>query len=383
MSEPREIVPLTGLRGLAALWVLCFHALIFFRGVPGGAPDVLEWLARAGYLGVDVFFVLSGFVLAYNYAAARLHTSPRACAGFLWKRLARIYPVHLAALALLCVAVLALIACDIPYYRSSAFTPDGLVRSLTLTHAWQLPMQRSWNAVSWSISAEWAAYLAFPLIALAAAACNRAWQVLAGIVLLFVALHAAIAGGPFVYGMDYGLHRVAAEFSAGVLAHRLWVLRGGSSWAGGGLAAAVAVAVLVLGGAWLELDAGRLQALVWLPAAAVVLVYGLATARGGRLPALLASRAGVFLGCTSYSLYMVHGTVVRVVRSVLLENGDTAGLAEAWLAVAVTLGASLLLASWFYYRIETPARRWLVKRGGILTGTASAQPVAVPDAVTG
>ena len=64
---PATIRALTGLRAVAAVWVVLFH----YRGdvltlLPAARP--LEPLMASGYLGVDVFFVLSGFVLAYNYA---------------------------------------------------------------------------------------------------------------------------------------------------------------------------------------------------------------------------------------------------------------------------------------------------------------------------
>ena len=68
-----EIAALTGLRGLAALWVFLFHIPV---AVPTASPAlkaVLGTLGAGGYLGVDIFFVLSGFVLTLNYGEARLH----------------------------------------------------------------------------------------------------------------------------------------------------------------------------------------------------------------------------------------------------------------------------------------------------------------------
>ena len=66
----RDIGALTGLRGIAALWVFFVHVA---GAMHGGSPElsaVLAFLGKAGYLGVDIFFVLSGFVLALNYAEA-------------------------------------------------------------------------------------------------------------------------------------------------------------------------------------------------------------------------------------------------------------------------------------------------------------------------
>src|SRR5690606_21574322 len=102
----------------------------------------------------------------------------------------------------------------------------NLLRTLTLTHAWDIPIARHWNVPSWSISAEFAAYLAFPLIALMAARFRSTLAALGMIVLLFVALASIKKLGSYGGTMAYGLPRIAIEFPAGVLLHRIWTLRG-------------------------------------------------------------------------------------------------------------------------------------------------------------
>ena len=67
--EPNEIASLTGLRGLAAVGVLGLHA-IQFAGYPAGVPAPLAWLLKMGWAGVDVFFVLSAFLLSLPFARA-------------------------------------------------------------------------------------------------------------------------------------------------------------------------------------------------------------------------------------------------------------------------------------------------------------------------
>src|SRR5271165_7035382 len=115
---------LTPLRGLAALAVLSWHAE----------------LPPRGYLGVDLFFLLSGFVMMHAYG--QMQAGMGAYLQFLKARLARIYPVHLLVLVLL-----------LPQLQSSpAFSLGGLLSSLLLLQSpWH---SMCWNFCSWSISAE-------------------------------------------------------------------------------------------------------------------------------------------------------------------------------------------------------------------------------------
>jgi peptidoglycan/LPS O-acetylase OafA/YrhL len=107
----------------------------------------------------------TGGVPRCNYGRDDLLGQPQKYGHFLWKRLARIYPVHLAALVLLAGLLLAFAAAGHRFLPASRLTVEGLVKSLTLTHAWAIPIAKTWNTVSWSISCEWAAYLCFPVIA--------------------------------------------------------------------------------------------------------------------------------------------------------------------------------------------------------------------------
>lgn len=85
------------MRALAAIWIVLFH----FRG---SFESLAPWLAiadpvwQAGYLGVDLFFPLSGFVLAYNYADRLSSWSWHGAMAFWQNRIARVWPVHIATL---------------------------------------------------------------------------------------------------------------------------------------------------------------------------------------------------------------------------------------------------------------------------------------------
>jgi len=95
-SNAAQYVPaLTGIRALAALLVLGMHTE---QNVPAGLDSLLPFFAR-GYLGVDFFFVLSGFIITHVYFASLASPSRSAMQIFLWHRFIRLYPVHITVLA--------------------------------------------------------------------------------------------------------------------------------------------------------------------------------------------------------------------------------------------------------------------------------------------
>src|SRR5262244_1121484 len=101
-SSATQYVPaLTGIRALAALLVLGMHTE---QNVPAGLSSLLPFFAR-GYLGVDFFFVLSGFIIPHVYLTSLASARGGAIKIFLWHRFIRLYPVHVTVLAALVVVV--------------------------------------------------------------------------------------------------------------------------------------------------------------------------------------------------------------------------------------------------------------------------------------
>lgn len=293
---------LTGLRGLAALWVLAYHA----------------WSVPGGYLGVDLFFSLSGFVLALNYVDTALHASPRRYGEFLGKRLARIYPAHVCALllTLACVAILAPFGRSL--HRPTAFSVEGWWASLLMVQAWQFPVPGVWNVPAWSISAAWAAYLLFPLLVLPVRRVQKPRLVMLAIAFVYVGLAYAIHRFWVPGTMTFGMWRVAAGFTAGLLLHRLWELRAvarrppeggrGSPPATDGGAPWRWLFAFVGGATGWELAFGAHAALPWFPVLACGLIYSLAVAG----PSLLCTPVALALGRLSYSLYLVNWPIIEL-----------------------------------------------------------------------
>jgi peptidoglycan/LPS O-acetylase OafA/YrhL len=358
-SLKTDIPALTGLRGIAALWVFIFHAEATFNQLGAVASKTMLVLGAAGFLGVDLFFVLSGFVLALNYSAESTHRSLATWFEFLWKRIARVYPVHLVALALVVVLTTLFTAFDSVFLPASRLTLGGLIKSLLLTHGWSIPIAKTWNTVSWSISCEWAAYLAFPLVALAASRVRSALGTCAVIVGLFALLSGYILNSNYASSMSYGLPRIAAEFTAGVLLYRLWELRELVKGARGDWIAFIALVILIAGGSQLVARANTYIGMVYMPIFVCGVVYGLASGNG-LFCRILSSRAAQWGGHVSYAFYMVHGLILGVASRVLMEWGKMSSTSWAVAFAVISVVVTALVATAIYVWIETPARRAMV-----------------------
>ncbi|MET0985884.1 MAG: acyltransferase [Steroidobacteraceae bacterium] len=342
----QEITALTGLRGLAAVWVFLYHAQVLTKDLDESVTWPLRFVASAGYLGVDLFFVLSGFVISYNYAHEDLHRSLRRYAFFLWKRLARIWPAHTAAL-LFFAAGLAIypVAFDLSF--------AGFLKSLTLMQAWAFPAHQIWNPVAWSVSCEWAVYLVFPLIALSTRALPLPLAAI-GIACCYLALYGAFVIGPWGDGpYSLGLQRVAASFTAGVLVYRIWSKRrepiNTAGW--------FAVVALILGTSCIDMIAGRSLSVAKAPILGCAVVYTLACATGSLSHTFQRLR---YAGCISYSFYLVHWVGVALAHTVLMAVGASHSVPGVYVAVVASLLIAIAMADFFYRHIERPAQRLML-----------------------
>ena len=359
--EPRRLEGLTSLRFLAAMTVLLLHFFRLERGVPAeevaGRP-VRAWLGENlaflahGHLAVDFFFVLSGFVLAHVYL-------PKLAAGrfgygdFLRRRVARLVPLHLATLGAFLALLWVTTAAGRGPKDAAHFDAATLPFQLTLTHAWGFCERLTFNGPSWSISAEWAAYLAFPAVVWLASAV-RPWAGVLGAAAWFLAWEYGVPGTLVTTRTaDFGIMRIAAEFPLGVAAWRVFEagLRSGRG--------AVALAIVGAVAAWAGLHFG-------LPAAAVfgftAIIAGVAAAdRAGRLR-WLSAKPLVYGGEISYSIYMTHALVQvvldRAARPLLDAGHGWAADGLLLAGVAATVWVSHLSFQW----IERPGQRLLTAR---------------------
>jgi peptidoglycan/LPS O-acetylase OafA/YrhL len=357
------IAALTGLRAVAAVWVVLFHYREdLLTLVPAARP--LEPIMSAGYLGVDVFFVLSGFVLAYNYSERLSRWCPREAASFIQNRVARVWPVHMVTLHadLLQAWAVGTLGVTAGGHRR---TVSAYLENLTMTHTWWND-RPSFNAPAWSISAEWAAYLACPLLLLGLARVRRGWSAAAlalagyGVMLTVFALW-ALPNGNVAHA---SMLRLAAEFCAGLLAVRVYQRRPRLlTLAALPLALAIVVVVLLVPdvhhGYWLAHPLGLLVLCVALDV--------------GPLGRVLARGSFVFAGEASYCLYMTHVLLMPGLHA-LVSPDDVAGRhVFVRLAVLGLYATALAAAAVLLYRlVEVPARRRLRSKAPAGTTPATA-----------
>ncbi len=170
ISRKKEIRSHTSLRGLAALIVVFVHFRSFFH--PSIDPDEFTFFLYKGYLWVDFFFILSGFVMAYVYDIEHpKRYSIRDTMHYLIARIARIYPLHLISLVatLLFFIMVALINWGLGeepccVFDDSLRNAESLIANLLLVHAWGMFDWVTWNFPSWSLSAELFCYLIFAVL---------------------------------------------------------------------------------------------------------------------------------------------------------------------------------------------------------------------------
>jgi len=177
---------LTSLRGLAALWVVLYHFHSDIVTLLPFAKSLSPFIGQ-GHFAVPIFFVLSGYVLTYNYLESiGARTGRYELFRFWGRRLLRIYPMHVVTLFVVLAMVLAARSLGLTI-SEAGYSRTDFVLNLFLIHTWVPYFRLNWNYPSWSISSEWFAYLFFPLACLVFVRVRRLTS-LAGLALLFYAL---------------------------------------------------------------------------------------------------------------------------------------------------------------------------------------------------
>lgn len=388
-----EIKALTGLRIIAAVWVVLFHFRPLLQLASPQLSDTLAPVLDRGAQGVDLFFILSGFVLTWNYLERMGETfSVRATVHFLWLRLARVWPIYLVTmhLALLWV-IFTLHVGHVPTEDLSRFTAISYVRQVLLVQLWFEPFfdGTSWDGPAWSISAEWLAYLLFGVLVLAVYRMMRVTSARGLAALAIIAslppLLLLLATGEF-YSPWSWLPRIVMQFTAGALACAAVrkISPTDSARRAAGYCSALIIAAMVailyyfdshpISGLY---DSGGLVDVLFVP-----LVMALAIGIGS-LPALLSTRAMVYGGQISFCLYMVHELVhtswnwAAKQFDIVLDEGAT----EAKWMVCGLLVAATLLSMLLFHAVEEPGRHWMRRMIGARPESAQVTPAEDPLAV--
>ncbi len=363
MSRPGRVDALEGLRGYAALLVFCVHLFGYLGGrlydlpptgeawpsVQGAADGLLVFLGHANY-GVDLFFVLSGYLMA----RLALRRWPGA-QPFLHRRWLRVYPAYAASVGF---------ALAVSWWLGRTYGAGEILFNAVLLQGFFVLGVAAVNPVTWSLTYEAVFYLAVPLLARVREVprINEAWRVAlaVGIVMpLFLAM--GIDSEKAVYFAYFSLFApgVALGFLAAPERERI--------------ARETPLGLVVA--AWIAFTlANKLEwlsnaNLLYYPLSALAcgLVLAKALDSTGTLARLLGARWVLWLGRYSYSFFLVHFMVLQVVGELLartLGTGSRGTYAAAFVVAGTlaSLAAALLLfavAERFYFKDEAarqPAR---------------------------
>ncbi|HEY3500116.1 MAG TPA: acyltransferase [Polyangiaceae bacterium] len=339
---------LDGLRGVALLGVLAFHA---------------DGLLRGGYLGVDLFFVLSGFLITRILLAEQRATGRIDLASFWTRRARRLFPALLALMpAIALYARFVAPAAELANIRADAFATLGYVanwRAIVSQHSyWDLFRSPSPLEHTWSLAIEEQFYVVWPLVVvfvLARFGVRALLLVAAGLALLSMLAMSALFDPEHTMRAYYGTDTRAAAILAGAafacVTLRAPVAEGGPARL---LDIGGALALAGLGWAWWAID-GHDYLLYrggfWLSELFALLLLACALAGRRSLVARLLSVAPLrALGTVSYGAYLWHWPVNLVLTA---ERCHAHGLTLLALRTAVTLG----IAALSYRFLEQPIRR--------------------------
>jgi hypothetical protein len=419
LSSPRlspawrkEVPGLTGLRFVAAFSVLLAHGaavvLAPYR-IPGG---LVYWLMQASGIGMTLFFVLSGFVIHYNYAAIVSRGRFRGIGAYLWARFARLYPLFL----LLLLGYLLVSRRHVDFWRGRPEEFETVLRALP----YFLLSVQSWvyrpidghaltyaiggsSSLTWSISTEWFFYFLYPCVAwliLRSRTPRRTLLLIALWCVLWIAVTSSLYDrapainawavaryGPiaemrepqdafaaeqsFVRWLLYfSPYLRLGEFVLGSLVAQLYVqLRGRNAGmaenvAGTALFAAAAASMVAITYLEYSPDIGinifrKMYMNFALAPSAAALVFCAARYRNV-FSRLLTSPPALKLGDASYSIYLVHFLVLMAVFKFIgpAAHGALFDTLTLLLAIAAVLAVSMLLYTYY----EAPARNWLRRR---------------------
>ena len=357
LPGPRRIVPFEGLRGLAVLLVFFVHYQAAFGplvqpGTMTAAAGSLLW--SVGHSGVDLFFVLSGFLIYGSLIARRVNY-----ARYLKRRAERIYPTFLCVLGIY-------LALSLAFPEKSKLPGTAAAAAFyVLQNVLLLPGIFPITpiiTVAWSLSYEFFFYLVVPIVVGGLALRRKSPGTRIGLVLFFAAVYAAghLAGLP---------HQHMVLFMAGMVVYDATQLawRPGQVRALEWTALVLAIAAVPL---LVAIEArpsplapilgqpgiGMLRtALLFALCAALVFTCLMPATRGARLFSWTPLR---WLGNMSYSYYLFHGLTINIVAMVFAAavGGGAAAGGEAiyWLMLPVTFAATIVSSTILFAAMERP-----------------------------
>ncbi|HYO51649.1 acyltransferase [Archangium sp.] len=343
-SSARRMTLVDGLRGFAALAVVLPHAagLFMFPGA-GALSELMVQVALFGRRGVEVFFALSGFVIAFTLRRTRL--SPGGVGNFILRRSMRLDPPYWVAIALFCGFLLLR---TVMTGKPAGF-PSGMQLLTHLLYLQDLLGYGQINVAFWTLCVEFQFYLSFAVLLGLAQALSRRLGRDGLVPWFFSALFVPLLAWPS------GLVPVETKaVTMSLLPHAYIFLSGALTWWAleGRLPRGIWYAfILLLWGVFLWLPDSRTFA----AAATCSILY--VAGRRQRLYTWLSPRPFQYLGRISYSIYLVHVPLCLLLLSIRVRFAQPSdGVALAFLGAV--LAASIAAAHLLYTRVEAPCVEW-------------------------
>ena len=356
---------------MLAFWVILHHLAgknMLLSSTIDALPATVANLIHGGYLAVQTFFLLSGFVLARSYAKVQWNRSTRI--QFAAARFARIYPVYLLSLGIV-----------LKFIVEAMFKPGrdiGQKASLLLDYGfllqgWKPNPQVGWNTPAWSLSCELFFYLCFPLLFTFLR--NAGWRTICLTLGACVVIPVVMAHAGLPWHLKPLIH--LSDFVAGIVTARIFALIENRPWArerGAWLYAPAAAAGVwfilhprVLWGTYADLN-------TVLRPLNVLLLLGFALS-GGWLARFLSRPRVEYLGKASYAMYVLHIPILWWWGRGVVHGGlNITGLPAGILYLATVIAAAVLA----FELVEIPANRWIRDRAAGRRGeTRVLQPEAV------
>ena len=366
LPASKSIVSIQVLRALAALAVLTYHVPIELSSRLGLHDVVPRFLIGAA--GVDLFFVISGFIIVY--ASEMLFGRWDAPYVFFVRRLVRIVPLYWACTGLI-VAYWMIARVD---FNSIDISFGAIIGSFLF-----LPYPRPSGGMmpvimlGWTVNHEMFFYAAFAGVIFL----SRRRTVLTVITLFVAIVMAGQVFKPLPPTITFWSDPIILEFCFGMLI--------AAAYREGMRLPRVAAIALILAGAFGYLASGLWsgyagsRVIEWgMPATAIVA----GSVLSNELPSLgILERALAFLGDASYSLYLVHPIAFLALRRVLLPWIDPS--AAPWLYALVLLVGPIFAAIFIYLLFEKPVTRWLQRTLDIRRGVRPELVAPIPTAAAG
>jgi peptidoglycan/LPS O-acetylase OafA/YrhL len=368
---------LTGVRALAALWVFLHHAWLAGGAKPvafhiaGLRADFTPWFAF-GWLGLDIFFILSGFLLTrQEWIRHERDQADRPVAGtrrfrdfygrFIRNRILRVYPAYYLCLTLLIVLAATHLYLKLPE-RVELLLHLGMMHNAIEAYI------ATMNGVFWTLPFEWTFYLVFPFLFVVLVRAGP-WPLAAVTVVIvlaakwvvietedgFMQTQLPIRLDSFVFGMCAGRFAARAPLLRRAASLAFWI----------GLFALMSTPIL-----FSDLPTGNhyynLKGFVrplWIELGVILMLIGMT---GERHPgvAIFGNKVAVGLGLISYSIYLLHVPVMEMFIIHRLKLGPLAALPYGLPLLLAVAGPLVILASYISYKlVEQPFQRQRAWRG--------------------